>query len=50
MLDREVKQKYRRDKRECINGLIREAEEAAGKGEQGTVYRITKNFIVKFKG
>ena len=40
----------RRDKREYINGLIREAEEAAGRGEQGTVYRITKRISAKFKG
>ena len=48
-LDREVKQKCRRDKREFINGLISEAEEAARKGEQGTVYRITKKISGKFK-
>ena len=38
--DREMKRKCRRDKREYINGMIREAEEAARKGEQETLYRI----------
>ena len=48
-LDREVKRKCRRDKREYINGMIREGVEAARKGEQGTLYRITRKNSVKFK-
>ena len=50
MLEREVKRTYRRDKREYINGLIRETEEAAAKGKQGTIYRITNKISAKFKG
>ena len=48
-LDREGKQKCRRDKREYINGLISEADEAARKGEQGTVYQITTKISAKLK-
>ena len=45
-----MKRKCRRDKREYINGMIREAEEASRKGEQGKLYRITRKISVKYKG
>ena len=40
--DREVKQSARKDKRNFIETLANEAEEAAEKREFGTVYKITK--------
>jgi len=40
--DREVKRSAREDKRAFVEGLAREAEEAAARGEMSTVYRLTK--------
>jgi len=40
--DKETKRSIRRDKRKWIDDLIREAEEAANKGQMKTIYDITK--------
>lgn len=45
--DVDIKKSCRRDKREATNTLIEEAEEAAKRGEQGTVYKITKQICGK---
>jgi len=47
---RKVKRLARRDKREAMEQLAAEAEEAAAKGEQGKVYKITQHVCGKFKG
>ena len=41
--NREVKRSCRRDKRNYVNNLAQEAENAAMKGDLGTLYNITKN-------
>ena len=40
--DKEVKRSARKDKRSFVEGLALEAEQAAARGELGTVYKITK--------
>ncbi|XP_061166428.1 craniofacial development protein 2-like [Saccostrea echinata] len=45
-----VKKLARRDKREAMDQLAAEAEEAAVRGEQGRVYKITKRVCGKFRG
>lgn len=40
----------RADKRTLLNDLTSETEEAAGKGEHGRVYKITKMICCKFCG
>ena len=49
-LNKEVKRtgKCRRDKRENMNRMIQEAEDAAARGEQGTLYKITKKIGAKY--
>ena len=47
-LNKEVKRKCRRDKRENMDRMIPEAEDAAARGEQGTLYKITKKISVKY--
>ena len=46
---REVRRLARKDKREYIESLATEAEEAASKGEQGVLYKITKQICGKFQ-
>ena len=48
--NREVKRRTRNDKRKNLEDLATQAEEAAQRGEQGQVYRITKIICGKFKG
>ena len=48
--NRKVKRLARHDKRVAIEQLADEAEEAAARGEQGKVYKITKQVCGKFKG
>ena len=48
--NRKVKRLARRDKREAMDQLAAEAEDAAGRGEQGEVYKITQRVCGKFKG
>ena len=45
--DTDIKRSCRKDKREATNTLIEEAEEASKRGEQGTLYRITKKICEK---
>ncbi|XP_012943583.1 uncharacterized protein LOC106013152 [Aplysia californica] len=45
-----VKRLVRKDKREAMEKLATEAEEAAAKGEQGNVYKITRIICGKFHG
>ena len=40
--DKQVKNRARSDKRHFIDGLATEAEEAAGRQDMKTLYRITK--------
>lgn len=49
-MDQKVKRMARADKRTFLNDLASEAEEAAGKGEHGRVYKITKMICCKFCG
>ncbi|RUS86850.1 hypothetical protein EGW08_005387 [Elysia chlorotica] len=46
--DKTVKRKTRADKRAFIDDLASQAEEAAGRGEQGKVYKITKIVAGKY--
>jgi hypothetical protein len=46
-MDREVKRKVRADKREKINELAQEAEDAANNNDMGTLYKITKELCHK---
>ena len=46
---REVRRLARKDKREYIESLATEVEEAASKGEQGVLYKITKQICGKFQ-
>ncbi|RUS90622.1 hypothetical protein EGW08_001619 [Elysia chlorotica] len=48
--DKTVKRKTRADKRAFIDDLASQAEEAAGRGEQGKVYKITKIVAGKYRG
>ena len=48
-IDKEIKKNCRRDKREHMNTQINEAEIAAQRGEQGTLFRITKKISGKFE-
>ena len=45
-----VKRKARTDKRKFMESLANEAEEAASKGEQGKVYRITRMICGGYRG
>ena len=47
---RKVKRLARANKREAMDQLATEAEEAAARGEQGRLYKITKRVCGKFKG
>ena len=47
-LDKTVKPMARADKRAYIEDLARQAEEAAEKGEQGKIYKITRQICSKF--
>ncbi|XP_025097624.1 uncharacterized protein LOC112565936 [Pomacea canaliculata] len=47
-MNRKVKRSARSDKRAYLNNLASEAEEAARKGEQGKLYKITKTISGKF--
>ena len=49
-VNKEVKRKTRADKRAFIEDLARQAEEAAMRGEQGQVYKITKLVCGKYRG
>jgi len=44
-----VKRMTRTDKRTYMDGIARQAEEAAAKGEQGQVYKITKTVSGKYR-
>ena len=48
--DRTVKRMIRADKRACMEDLANQAEEAANRGEQGQVYKITKLVSGKYRG
>ena len=48
--DRAVKRMTRADKRAYIEDLASQAEEAANRGEQGEVYKITKLVSGKYRG
>jgi hypothetical protein len=48
--NRDVKKLIRADKREYMDSLAKQAEEAAGQGDQGTVYRIIKTISGKYRG
>ena len=48
-LDKTVKPMGRADKRAYIEDLARQAEEAAEKGEQGKIYKITRQICGKFQ-
>ena len=47
--DRTVKQLTRRDKRKYLKDMATEAEEAAHKGDQATLYNITKQVCGQFR-
>ena len=47
--DREVKKSIRKDKREYIDDLARQAEEAAGQGNIKDLYLVTKKLSGKFQ-
>ena len=48
--NRRVKRKIRTDKRAYMQDLAKEAEEAAQKGEQRNVYKVTKLICGKYNG
>ena len=48
--NRRVKRKIRTDKRAYMENLAKEAEEAAQKGEQRNVYKVTKLICGKYNG
>ena len=48
--DKTVKRKTRADRRAFVDDLASQAEEAAGRGEQGKVYKITKIVAGKYRG
>ncbi|RXN14088.1 endonuclease-reverse transcriptase [Labeo rohita] len=47
--DKEVKTSVKRDKRDYINDLANQAEEAAGKGNQRDLYAVTRRLAGKFQ-
>ncbi|KAL0165193.1 hypothetical protein M9458_040946 [Cirrhinus mrigala] len=47
--DKEVKKSVKRDKRDYINDLANQAEEAAGKGNQRDLYAVTRRLAGKFQ-
>nr|KAG5690011.1 hypothetical protein BaRGS_007313 [Batillaria attramentaria] len=47
--DREVKRSTRKDKRDYIDNLANQAEEAAGQGNLKDLYQVTKKFAGKFQ-
>ena len=47
--DRTVKQLTRRDKRKYLEDMATQAEEAAHKGDQATLYNITKRVCGQFR-
>nr|KAG5686182.1 hypothetical protein BaRGS_012400 [Batillaria attramentaria] len=47
--DREVKRSTRKDKRDYIDNLANQAEEAAGKGNLKDLYQVTKKLAGKFQ-
>ncbi|VDI56063.1 Hypothetical predicted protein [Mytilus galloprovincialis] len=49
VLDKNVKQMARADKRAYMEDLAKQAEEAAEKGEQGKIYKITREICGKFR-
>ena len=48
-VDREVKRSIKKDKRDYIDGLARQAEIAAGQGNLRDLYLVTKNLTGKFQ-
>ena len=48
--DRTVKRMIRADKRAYMESLASQAEEAASRGQQGKVYKITKLFSGNYRG
>ena len=48
-VDKEVKRSVKKDKRDYIDGLAREAEAAAGKGNLKDLYLMTKKLAGKFQ-
>ena len=48
-LDHEVKEMTKRNKRKFVERLAEEAEEAAGRQDLKTLYRINKNLIMVLK-
>jgi len=49
-INKRVKRKIRTDKRAYMEELAKEAEEAAQKGEQKNVYKVTKLICGKYNG
>ncbi|XP_076105780.1 uncharacterized protein LOC143074119 [Mytilus galloprovincialis] len=49
VLDKNVKRMARADKRAYMEDLAKQAEEAAEKGEQGKIYKITREICGKFR-
>nr|KAG5697245.1 hypothetical protein BaRGS_028981 [Batillaria attramentaria] len=47
--DREVKRSTRKDKRDYIDNLANQAEEAAGQGNLKDLYQVTKKLVGKFQ-
>nr|KAG5694454.1 hypothetical protein BaRGS_008693 [Batillaria attramentaria] len=47
--DREVKRSTRKDKRDYIDDLANQAEEAAGQGNLKDLYQVTKKLVGKFQ-
>ena len=47
--DREVKRSIKKDKRDCIDDLARQAETAAGQGNLRDLYLVTKKLTGKFQ-
>ena len=48
-VDREVKKSIKKDKRDYIDDLARQAEIAAGQGNQRDLYLVTKKLTGKFQ-
>ena len=46
---REVKRSIKKDKRDYINDLARQADTAAGHGNMGDLYLVTKKLTDKFQ-
>ncbi|CAG2246334.1 unnamed protein product [Mytilus edulis] len=49
VLDKQIKRMNRADKRAYMEDLAKQAEEAADKGEQGKIYKITREICGKFR-